>query len=292
MSTSLNGVQVPIVSNVRIIVRDSETWIEKKRYQMRNRVTKLTLLGIARLFTGEFNSSTSEVPSNYYPKYIALGTGSTAPSVSDSSLKQEITSNGNKNRQLIAQRNIENIRNSTNVKVVMQSYIPSGILTTVEYGPDGEVISDNPIREAGLFVDETGNTCLARVVFDGISKGDNDVLDITWEFNIISYSETIYPTSIKLSLSDGTTVNDGGTVSVTMGTPTRVYVKALPDNTTVELDRSLDVASSDTTKATVETLVQNGEWYINIIPVAVGTCTVSVYLVSVYSTFTVNISNT
>lgn len=223
----LNNSQMSIGYNVRIDQRDAVTNKLIKRVEGKNTVTKLALMGVIRLFNGQFVGDTLIEANNYVPKYLALGTNgryqegniiNTIPNNSssvgvqvdanDSSLYQEIV----ESRIKLTQTNVvENNLNTNYVKLRIKCFIPSDKYNGT-YDDVKGTYSGTIIEEVGLFTQPTGNNCWARYVMPTgtlIHKNDNSVIDITWEITIKSSSSAQYPSAIKCILDpeDNPTLN-------------------------------------------------------------------------------------
>lgn len=93
--------------------------------------------------------------------HMAVGTGSTAAVVGDSTLETELDRNA-----------LDTSGGSVNGAVV--SY-------TATWAPgDGT----GALTEAGLFTAASGGTMLARTVFLPVNKGENDTVSIAWDITI------------------------------------------------------------------------------------------------------------
>lgn len=221
----LNNSQMSIWYNVRIDQRDAKTRRLMKRVEGKNTVTKKALMGIIRLFNGEFVGNTLIEANNYVPKYLALGTNGriqednlvrtylgpadTVVNANDSSLHRELLdSNGNKTRIKLTQTNIaENNLSTDYVKLRIKCFISSDKYNGIKQS-DG-TYSGTIIEEAGLFTDSDNNSCWARYVMPTgtvIHKNDNSVIDITWEITVKSSSSAQYPSNINCLLDK----NDNG----------------------------------------------------------------------------------
>lgn len=100
-------------------------------------------------------------PSLSGPTHIAVGTDSTPPSSSQTALGNEIA----------------------RASIVSYSRSANSLLLISVFGPGTAV---GTLREAGLFNAAEAGTMIARVVFDGISKGYNDTLEIRWTLSFTS----------------------------------------------------------------------------------------------------------
>lgn len=94
--------------------------------------------------------------SDYFMKYLAIGTGTNAAQVSDTTLQTEIGS-----------RAIGTISNSTNVWQTQGTFGPG--------------VATGAITEAGIFNAASSGSMLARQVFGVINKDAGDSLQVTWQ---------------------------------------------------------------------------------------------------------------
>lgn len=94
--------------------------------------------------------------SDYFMKYIALGTGATAASASDTTLQTELPT-----------RVIGTLSSSTNVWT-----------NSALFGPG---VNTGAITEAGIFSASIAGTLFARQVFAVINKAVGDSLQVTWQ---------------------------------------------------------------------------------------------------------------
>jgi len=97
----------------------------------------------------------SDSPDESAMSYMAIGTGTTAPTSSDTALESEVA------------------------RVALTSKTDSGSELTY-VGEFGEGVGTGAITEAGIFNASSGGTMLARQVFSAINKGASDTLRIEW----------------------------------------------------------------------------------------------------------------
>jgi len=97
--------------------------------------------------------------SDYFMRYIALGTGSTGALTTDTALDVE------------AGDRVEAAISGSGSQFVRQATVPA----------DGVA---RAITEAGLFSAVTGGTLFARQVFAVINKGVSDALQVTWRITL------------------------------------------------------------------------------------------------------------
>lgn len=189
--TVLNKSSSAVNVNVRLTKRDVTTGKILHNVEGHNRVTKMAVMGLIRFINGEFNDTTPLTILNYIPRYLALGTNTagtinpgvtTEVTVNDSKLLSEITNNvGEPMRIRLTQRNIENRYTNPYITLTIRCFIPVDQFV-------GEVLG-----EAGLFTDETGNNCWARITFEPFTKELNTVVDVTWEITVVSMESSNQP---------------------------------------------------------------------------------------------------
>lgn len=167
--------------NVRMEFRNIKTGEIVNLVETHNRVTKHALFGLIRFIDGEFNQSTPHQLASYIPRYFALGSN-VATGGSTGGVTTEVTVNDTRllseidypRTRLIQKNIITNNYNNPYIKLTIRHYIPNNAYV-------GESLA-----EAGLFTDETGNNCWARITFDRFEKDEETVIDITWEITIVS----------------------------------------------------------------------------------------------------------
>jgi hypothetical protein len=99
--------------------------------------------------------------------YIAIGTGTTAPSATDTALQSEITTGGGARAAATATRVTTTVTNDTAQLQVTFNFTASFAVT-----------------ESGVFNAATGGTMLARQTFTAINVANGDSLQITWRFQV------------------------------------------------------------------------------------------------------------
>ena len=138
-----------VIGIIEIVVRDGRGRI-KYRIIRRNLITDAGLEYIAKALGGLITVEAF--------KYIAIGSGTTAPSGSDTALENEIA-----REEGSVSLETTNVTNDT-LKV------SASFIFTASYD----------ISESGLFNAATGGTMLARQTFDTISVKAGYELDVTW----------------------------------------------------------------------------------------------------------------
>ncbi len=98
--------------------------------------------------------------SDYFMKYVGLGTGTTAASASDTTLQTEL---------------------ATRATATVSA--PGGAVWQ-SLSSFGAGVNTGAITEAGIFSASTSGTLMARQVFSAISKGASDSLQVTWQITI------------------------------------------------------------------------------------------------------------
>ena len=174
--------------NVKLTKRDKNTGRVLETRQGHNTCLKMQLMGIVKWMNGEFNESAPYLlGEDWIPRYLGIGTNiatyqnpdgvSTEVNINDTRLLSEISP-----RIKLPERNkIVNRSTQRYVQLVISSYLPS------------EYYNDEIIAEAGLFSRETGNNCLFRIVFDGINKTEDSVIEVDWTISVISVESTNEP---------------------------------------------------------------------------------------------------
>jgi hypothetical protein len=99
---------------------------------------------------------TQATQSDYFMRYLALGTGTTAASASDTALETEL-----------ATRVAGTLSSSTNVWQNQATFGPG--------------VDTGAITEAGIFDLSAAGTLFARQVFPVVNKGAGDSLQLTWQ---------------------------------------------------------------------------------------------------------------
>lgn len=193
--------------NVTVKCIDIKTGKTRIERTAKNRVTRLMLWGIAKFLAGEFNDSTPDKIYEYIPRYLSFGSNkastlnatnavNTTVTVNDTRLLNEYTYHTVSGATEPVKRvNIEGRQHNktrTNfsdafVKLSLNTYVSSSKYDGMEIG------------EAGLFSKETGDNCLARVVFPAFQKKEGEVIDIQWDITLLSYGTTKYPSSVTIN---------------------------------------------------------------------------------------------
>ena len=99
---------------------------------------------------------TQATQADYFMRYLALGTGTTAASASDTALETELST-----------RVAGTLSFSTNVWQNQATFGPG--------------VDTGAITEAGIFTASTAGTMFARQVFPVVNKGAGDSLQLTWQ---------------------------------------------------------------------------------------------------------------
>jgi hypothetical protein len=94
-----------------------------------------------------------------FMSYIALGTGTTSPAASDTTLQTELTGGGNA-------RVVGTLSSSTNTWQNSAIFSPGN--------------GTGAVTEAGLFSASSAGTMFARQVFSAYNKAAGDTLTVTW----------------------------------------------------------------------------------------------------------------
>ena len=176
--------------NVKLTKRNKNTGRVLETRQGHNTCLKMQLMGLVKWMNGEFNESQNFLQCNeWIPRYLGVGTNvgtyenvegntvGTEVNINDTRLLSEISP-----RVKLPERNtIINRSTQRYVQLVISSYLPS------------EYYNGETIAEAGLFSKESGNNCLFRIVFDGINKTEDSVIEVDWTISVISVESTNEP---------------------------------------------------------------------------------------------------
>ena len=123
-----------------------------------NLVTNAGFAGVA----SRINGAGAEAVFNY----IAIGIGTTAADVTDTTLESEITTDGGARAVATASRVTTDVSNDTAQLVVTFNFSGSFAIT-----------------ESGVLNDAAAGTLLARQVFSAINVASGDSLQVTWKFD-------------------------------------------------------------------------------------------------------------
>lgn len=187
--------------NVKLTKRNKDTGRVLETRQGHNTCLKMQLMGLVKWLNGEFNESQNFLQCNeWIPRYLGVGTNvatyegsggvTSEVNVNDTRLLNELPP-----RMKLPERNtIVNRSTQRYVQLVISSYLPS------------EYYNNEVISEAGLFSKESGNNCLFRIVFDGIEKTEDSVIEVDWTISVISIEsnnqpyESIDKSDLRLSM--------------------------------------------------------------------------------------------
>lgn len=188
--------------NVEINKRDKKTGRVLESRHVHNRCLRLQLLALAKFLNGEFNSTTNDyqIIESWIPRYLGVGTNIASPD-SQSSITTHVQVNDTRLLSEISPRmklqdkhKIVNRTTQSYIQLIISTYLPE------------HLYNGYTIKEAGLFSKATGNNCLFRVVFDGIQKTEDSVVEVNWTISIISVDshnqpyEEVDKTDLKLSI--------------------------------------------------------------------------------------------
>lgn len=189
--------------NVKLTKRNKNTGRVLETRQGHNTCLKTQLMGIVKWMNGEFNESAPFLlGADWIPRYLGVGTNiATYENVEGNSVGTEVNVNDTRllseisPRMKLPERNtIVNRSTQRYVQLVISSYLPS------------EYYNEETIAEAGLFSKESGNNCLFRIVFDGINKTEDSVIEVDWTISVISIEsnnepyESIDKSDLRLSM--------------------------------------------------------------------------------------------
>ena len=176
--------------NVKLTKRNKNTGRVLETRQGHNTCLKTQLMGIVKWMNGEFNESAPFLlGADWIPRYLGVGTNiATYENVEGNSVGTEVNVNDTRllseisPRMKLPERNtIVNRSTQRYVQLVISSYLPS------------EYYNNEVIAEAGLFSKESGNNCLFRIVFDGINKTEDSVIEVDWTISVISIESNNEP---------------------------------------------------------------------------------------------------
>lgn len=119
--------------------------------------TKNVVVTVGKSFLA--NWLTAATQSDYFMRYVALGTGTNAATAADTVLQTELTT-----------RVAGSLSNTTNVWQNQATFGPG--------------VNTGAITEAGIFTASSGGTMFARQVFSVINKGAGDSLQVTWQITL------------------------------------------------------------------------------------------------------------
>lgn len=188
--------------NVEINKRNKKTGRIIESRKVHNRCLRLQLLALAKFLNGEFNSTTNDyqVIESWIPRYLGVGTNVASPD-SQSSITTSVQVNDTRLLSEISPRmklqdkhKIVNRATQSYIQLIISTYLPE------------HLYNGYTIKEAGLFSKPTGNNCLFRVVFDGIQKTEDSVVEVNWTISIISVDshnqpyEEVDKSDLKLSI--------------------------------------------------------------------------------------------
>lgn len=139
--------QIEMRGDVELVLRGPDGEIKARR-EVRNLVVTTGKEGIV--------DQLAATPTVGVPKYIAVGTGSTAAAAGNTALETEV-------------KRKEATTRTRSGKVLTMS---------VEFGA-GE--ATGTLKEAGILTASSGGTLYSRTVFEGIAKGAEDTLVATWK---------------------------------------------------------------------------------------------------------------
>jgi hypothetical protein len=141
-----------LTGQVRIKLFDANGNLKDERYNPNVIVT------VGKNYLATWLTAASQA--GEFMSYVALGTGVTAASASDTALQTELTG-------------------GTNARVVGVLTSSGAIWTNTSTFVAGN--GTGAVTEAGLFSALTSGTMFAHQVFSAINKGAGDTLEVTWQ---------------------------------------------------------------------------------------------------------------
>jgi len=154
MQESLN-----LQGNISIVLKDKNGNIREKR-EIKNTITNTGFAEVANLM--------GNVSSPAYFTYLAIGTGTTPASASQTALVTELTTNGLGRASATVSRVTTTQTNDT--LQLVKSFTCTG--------------GTNAVTEVGIFNNASVGIMLGRQVFDVVNMGNTDVLEITYKVKI------------------------------------------------------------------------------------------------------------
>lgn len=136
---------VSLRGNLNIVVYDGSNNVKDVR-DVKNLVVASGKNYIANRMTANANAIMS---------HMAIGSGNTTPTTSDTALVTEV-----------ARVSLDSTTLTGNTVTYVTTY--------------GAGVGTGPLTEAGIFNDPTAGTMLCRTRFDVVNKGNSDVVVITW----------------------------------------------------------------------------------------------------------------
>jgi hypothetical protein len=118
------------------------------------RIVENVVVTVGKNFLADWLTQATQT--DYFMRYLALGTGTTAASASDTGLETELST-----------RVAGTLTDSTNV--------------WQNQGTFGPGVDTGAITEAGIFSASSGGTMFARQTFPVVNKGAGDSLQLTWQ---------------------------------------------------------------------------------------------------------------
>lgn len=131
----------------------------QNKLQISNLITNAGFAGVASRINGAGAEAAFD--------YIAIGTGTTAANVSDTTLETEITTNGGQRAQGTASRTTTDVTNDTSTIVNTFSFTGSFAVT-----------------ESGVLNAASSGVLLCRQVFSAINVVNGDSLQVTWDIDV------------------------------------------------------------------------------------------------------------
>lgn len=122
------------------------------------RIVENVIVTVGKNFLAAWLAAATQ--SDYFMQHIALGTGSSAASPSDTVLETELSTR------------VAGTITSNGAIWQNQAFFAPGVDT-------------GTITEAGLFSASSGGTMLARQVFPAIIKGAGEAIQVTWQVTIL-----------------------------------------------------------------------------------------------------------
>jgi len=142
---------IKVTGHIEFILTDENGNVKEKK-ELKNLVVTAGKTYLATWLT-------QATQSDYFMRYVGLGTGTNAPAVGDTTLQTPLAS-----------RVAGTLTPSSNIWQNVASFGPG--------------VNTGAITEAGIFSASSGGTMLARQVFSVINKAAGDTLQVTWQITL------------------------------------------------------------------------------------------------------------
>lgn len=158
LKTNPRNTRVRMKDNVSYKLFDKDGNLKEER-DISNLITNAGFAGVASRINGDGSEAAFT--------YIALGTGTTAANVADTTLETEITTGGGERANSTVSRVTTDVTNDTAQLVETFAFTSSFAVT-----------------ESGVLNAASTGVLLARQVFSAINVANGDSLQVTWKFDV------------------------------------------------------------------------------------------------------------